>query len=123
MILRLFLTISILAILALSSASATNAAAGYYVQVTDLGTGQTFWANAVSARAMAECIDEDNGFNPHVHGSIYVVTMNQAIERTLQEKVLAGGRIREYVCGNQILIDGITVQPTWAIAFDYTLGD
>ncbi len=123
MILRLFLTISILAILALSNAGATNAAQGYYVHVTDIGTGQTYWANAVSARAMFTCEDEDNGFNPTFHGEIQIVNMQQSIARTLQEKVLAGGRIREYACGDQILIDGIAVQPTWAIAFDYTLGD
>ena len=123
MILRLFLTISILAILAFSNAGATNAAPGYYVQVTDLGTGQTFWANAVSARAMSVCEDQDHGFNPTFHGQIHVVNMQQTIDRILQEKVLAGGRIREYACGNEILIDGVNVQPTWAIGFDYTLGE
>lgn len=103
-------------------ASAT-ASGGYYVQVTNLSDGTTHWANVVAARHVSSCDDTDHGFYPETMGEMTIVSGAQNVQRTLLDKVLIQGRIREYACGNEISVVGLTIQPNWALAFDYTPGE
>ncbi|MDP2666131.1 MAG: hypothetical protein Q8P05_01360 [Candidatus Diapherotrites archaeon] len=91
---------------------------GSWVENLDDGSG--YFADVLMAANVDNCVDSDEGMKPLEMGSIDVTMPGANRARHLGEYNTPTGKIREFACGSDILIDGQPGDPGKAYAFDYT---
>ncbi|MBM3281975.1 MAG: hypothetical protein FJY86_01370 [Candidatus Diapherotrites archaeon] len=75
--------------------------------VTNMDDNSSYWFTILVSANTSQCNDTDNGAKPFSIGTITAHTVNPVSHRMLTDYNGTGGKIREFVCGNDIYPSGI----------------
>lgn len=93
---------------------------GRTVLVQDTETGMAYSAVvlAIGRTVQGKCLDTDNGFKPDTSSEIFVYNPVNLGTRHLREFTFKSGLVKEFMCGEQGTINGISYE-NLAFAFWY----